>query len=134
MENVELTAAIGRWVTVRKELEKERSSKALVEKVLQKASEMLNESADKGKVVDNLTIDLSSKGNVVLLCSYEDCEVSADRAEWNTELTRNEKIRQELGDELESYFKQYPDLRILHKAASYDETSYIEIKISVKAE
>ncbi|MCI8392936.1 MAG: hypothetical protein HFJ24_00355 [Clostridia bacterium] len=58
----------------------------------------------------------------------------AGRAEWNTELTRNEKIRQELGDELESYFKQYPDLRILHKAASYDETSYIEIKISVKAE
>ena len=58
----------------------------------------------------------------------------AGRAEWNTELTRNEKIRQELGDELESYFKQYPDLRILHKVASYDETSYIEIKISVKAD
>lgn len=81
-----------------------------------------------------ITVDLSSKGNVVLLCYYEGSLASDDRAEWSTELTRNEKIRQELGDEFENYFKQYPDLSILHKSTSYDGDDYIKLNISVKEE
>ena len=134
MENIELKDAIEQWVTVRKEMANAKGSEALVEEILQKVAEILVEGVNQEKVIKKMTFDINSKGYVVLIWAYDNHDSKSRMKKWDTLITRYKEGREQIYSNLEQYFKQYTDLRVCGKHATFEGNQYIELNISVKEE